>query len=71
MYNLKMSAFSSDATFIDRDGGDLERNACELSTPCYPFYHGSGLPADVSLFVSSGVHSYCFMLKCSKIHAEN
>ena len=35
----QLAAFFPNTTFIDRDDGDLERNACKLRTPCYPFHH--------------------------------
>ena len=38
-----LAAFSPHAIFMDRDGGDLERererDACKLSTPYYSFHH--------------------------------
>ena len=37
----QLAAVSPDATFIDRDDGDLERDACKLSTPCYLFHHNA------------------------------
>ena len=35
---FQVAVFSPDATFIDRDGGDLERDACKMNTPYYPFH---------------------------------
>ena len=38
---LQLADFSSDATFIDKDGRNLEKDACKLSTPCYSFHYES------------------------------
>ena len=43
MFNVsQLAAFSSDAIFLDRDDGDLEKDVwCvyKVSIPCYSFHH--------------------------------